>query len=308
MNNSIFLDQTFKIYKANRAIGTLSAPLQEYFVSNIAQYLFTKSKNRNEDLIQRYESYEEIAEGLSLESSETVNGEYKICYLIIKHRYMGVLPRQIMICITKVGEKRKFNTIILLKQSGNTSINNLFLRLVEEINFDEPLIIKDYKLNYAYIKDVINQLSFKLTQTYRNPIDKLIGNIEVVYTQGSNSMNDNLRNIIINVPSKDIALFQETSKELKLVDLINDFLYQTSKIRFDKLSIIKFSSTLLGLSIDGKFKISSTNIALIDTIEPQIDTEDFMENPSNHLDDDIKDKDSLIWFLLSSVYNAESEL
>lgn len=267
---SLLLNQTFKSYKSNSSLS-LSSKLTrkqlEKFRIKLAKFLYQRYQQNlrnNDSLIIQYESFRDIIPDLTIINDTINNNEsrYKIQYLIIKLENSRLLPRQILLFVSNQKENddddntnERANTLVLNRMSGMNYqvINDYILELLEDIN-DYPLIIKPITLASSVIPDLINK--------FLNQMDKL-NDLQLVYSIPSTR----LRNFIIDIPKKDLDLLllspKTSSNNPKLYNDICEFLYNTTKIKFNNLIIEKFINNLINISHDGKFKLLVNDYELI---------------------------------------------
>ncbi|KAG2736323.1 hypothetical protein G9P44_000413 [Scheffersomyces stipitis] len=330
----LFLDQTFKLYKCNQSLVTISASTNvlaadqvAYLKENIAKYLYSvyrrrRDESREGEIIPRYSRADDIEPELKItfgsRNTSFENRIYNIQYLIIRTSDRSLqLPRQIFIFINRDGvdsDGKSFNTIVLNRQfnssSSSVQVNNFIISLLENMpDIETGLVMKEYRLNEKYIETAINELSNSIKDLKDTRVgeevrlmDGLLGDLEITYSSESKSstfsngpvINGNLRNIVINIPQKDITEFinkfekesehGEKQTTLQLISEINGFLYDNSSINFENLAIVKFVSSVVNISAEGKIKISGAKIAVGD--------------------ESVKDR--IVWFLLESLYNEKA--
>ncbi|CUM65150.1 uncharacterized protein PRCAT00002777001 [Priceomyces carsonii] len=289
MDHDVLLDQTFKVYKSNRSLRAIPQDQREYILLNLSKFLFRAYQNHSTDIIPIYDSYESIKDGLKLTFNGLEYGGYKLNQLSIKHKSSSILSKQAFVFLSSDQSSSEFNTVILNRVSSsstNVSANEFIISLLENLDLDDPFVIREHRFGYHSIKEVSNQLTDEETDKY------LLGDIELVYVMHFNHINENLRHIIINVPNKDI----QNMNNAGLIDNINMFLQENSKIDFQKLSILKFSSASVNISIDGKIKIFGEKFKGHMRLREQVsnNTDDSNEDPFGH---------PFIWRLLCSLFH-----
>ncbi|KAK6459706.1 uncharacterized protein RJT20DRAFT_125057 [Scheffersomyces xylosifermentans] len=285
-------------------------------------YRTQKNSDVEAELIPRFNTYKDIIPELKVifgfRNTYRRNNVYSIQYLVIKTANRALqLPRQVFVFVNRDGDTpnpNTFNTVILnrVASSGtHAGTNKFILSLLENMpESSTSMVIKNYRMNDRYIGSLANELfngikGFRETRvdTEIRWVDELIGDLDITYALGKEVsafasgpiINSNLRNISVNIPRKDITKFidkyeeEEQSNEhespLHITTIVNDFLRESSTINFDNLSIVKLTTNVVNISIEGKFKIFG----------------DRFSNDSNSLL-----KDELVWFLLESVYNEQT--
>lgn len=308
----LFLNQTFKLYKANHSLTTtekLGLSQINFLKVNVAKHLFSQYSARsrsNHELIAQYVSFRDIeAELKFISGTKSMLPHQKVQYLIIKCSNPTLLPRQVILFVTdvRVTDAKSFNTIIL---AANTTMHNWIISLLENlVEVDIPLLIKQYRLSDEYIPTITNQLFNKFVELKDTRgeqevriLDRLIGDIEMIFSSKHNPnhvINTNLKNINVKIPNTDVIRLIDSrlnsknhsdatrsmhfhESKLNLIDAIHDHLYKVTKLNFPNLTMIKFRSSLFSITIDGKLRIEKMDI---------IDGEG----------------DHPVWFLVESVYN-----
>lgn len=290
--DKLFLDQTFKLYKSNDVLPELSEQQLDYIANIICKYLFQTLSN---DIISDYKSYTSLRPDCKLTNNSKRFNKFIITYVSI--RFNGLLPRQTIIFINRLENKDKteeFSTLVMVKTT-NLAVLTLLIQAIENLSTETPIIIKELKLAENSIKLILNNLSKSLLSI--NNYSEIIGDVELIYQTGHLVSNDSLRNIIINVPEKDI---KGLSNSQGLIDNVNEFLKTSSLLNFNNIPLIRFTSRLINLSQEGKLKISSDKLHLVPN-------DAFLDGnlTSNQLLDtqEQEQESTFIWFLIGSLYN-----
>lgn len=292
MNENIFVDQTFQIYKSNGSPKENDFELgKERFLEIYSQFLFKYLQNTNPSLlndgiITSITTSRDILKHLKTSHGSGTQEGFDIVYFSMKHTNSRVLSRQSIVFIkqqesqqndsTTTDKDAHFNTIVLVK-SSTPPLCEALLRIVESIQGDQPLVIKPFKVGGDYIRNIMDNLIEKIESVEE------LGNIELAF-QGINQQNDSLRQISIAIPSADIKQFhKDKTPNLSLSNKIYKHLNKITKMNFNNLPLTRFTSHLVNISQDGKLKIHR----LILRDRHQLDNEE---------------GSTLIWFLLASLF------
>mmetsp|Transcript_4866 Transcript_4866/g.4867 ORF Transcript_4866/g.4867 Transcript_4866/m.4867 type:complete len:299 (+) Transcript_4866:228-1124(+) len=290
--DNLFLDQTFKLYKSNDTLPQLTQPQLDYISTIICQYLFQTLAN---DIISEYRSYQDLFLDFKITHNVRKFNQFTITYVSVRHR--GLLPRQTIIFIKSPNsndETRPFTTLVMIKAT-NASLLSVIIQAIENLETEFPVIIRELKFTEEYLNLIINNLSSGLTSM--NNYAEVIGDVELIYLTNHLVSNDSLRNIIINIPEKDI---QNLADSKGLVHNINEFLKRTSQINFNNIPLVRFTSRLINLSKEGKLKISSDKIHLV----RNMDFTDYISTSNEQQHDALEGQENLfVWFLIGSIYN-----
>lgn len=248
--SSLIINQTFKIYKSNSSLSSsikLTKKQLEKFRITLCKYLYQRYQQTlqvEDDLLVQYESYRDIVPELTIyNNSIEEHSQYKIQYLIIKCANNRLISRQVFIFVSNDDNF----TLVLNRITNHPSINEYILELLEDIN-DYPLIIKPLDLPDYLIPNLVDQLGNKLDS---------LGDLQLVY---SSPTSNRLRNFIIDIPKNDLP---KLSGDGKLYQDIVKFMYNNTKIKFEKLRIEKFINNLINIASDGKFKLIINDNQLI---------------------------------------------
>ncbi|CUM45596.1 uncharacterized protein AC631_02374 [Debaryomyces fabryi] len=290
--DKLFLDQTFKLYKSNDTLPQLTQPQLDYVSTIICQYLFQTLAN---DIISEYRSYQDLFLDFKITHSVRQFNQYTITYISVRHR--GLLPRQTIIFIKSPNnndKNRPFNTLVMIKAT-NASLLSVLIQAIENLATEFPIIIRELKFTEEYLSLIIDNVSSGLTSI--NNYAEVIGDVELIYLTNHLVSNDSLRNIIINIPEKDI---QNLADSKGLISNINGFLKRTSQINFNNIPLIRFTSRLINLSREGKLKISSDKLHLVRDME----FNDYISTSNQPQNDALEGQENLfVWFLIGSIYN-----
>ncbi|KAK6465724.1 hypothetical protein DFJ63DRAFT_333142 [Scheffersomyces coipomensis] len=260
--NHLF-SHTLKLYKSNRSIPELTRDDIKYIKSNISKYLFSVYQRQSRDMIIRtYTSAREVYSDLKLSIRDEIEGQYRLKVLSLKSRNKILISTQSIVFISKTDNERdgddddevakKFNTLILARLSP---LHQIIIKSLNNLTCDPPLIISNHELSNVSIYNFINHLF---------ETGLMITDVQLTYTlPGSSVINDNLRNIVVNIPQSNISTFkirqrqqEDQEEEMRsIMSIINEFLFDHSKLKFEQLSIHKFISNIINISIDGKIKI-----------------------------------------------------
>ncbi|CAI5758210.1 unnamed protein product [Candida verbasci] len=261
----IVLNQQFKTYKTNSLLtpdadkltttqlSKLRSLLANFIYDRYQQYL----KSQEEE--PRYESWRDILNEIMIKNNTLEYEGRKLQYLIVCHRSeIKLFSKQIYLFIKNDLRYRQKLVLILNKvQSTYQYVNEYIMETLEDIN-EIPMIIKPMRLNV--IPKIINGLSDQLK----------LYDIQLIYTPPIKT--DSLKNMIIDINKLDL---QEINKG-ELYNNICEYLYKQTKIKFNKITLVKFTSALISLNNDGKFKI-------------------------NYMIDDLNSINRVIWLLIDSI-------
>ncbi|KAI5961497.1 hypothetical protein KGF57_001734 [Candida theae] len=227
---------TFKLYRASGIPFTDRLPKKhrETIVTELAKYLYQIYKQNlssyEEDVILRYSSYRDIANEII-----TISGSVdELRYLVIKSRNSRLLPRQ-----TFVFSKLENNndTLLFSRVTSKPEVNDYLLKLLQ-VQID--LILIEYgAFPLHLIPSMINKLSTRFHSDLR-----------LVYE--TPQLSGLLNSIQIEVPYTDVKELRHRSGSDKLYANISRFMYECTKIKFDKSKIKKFASDVVNLSSNGR--------------------------------------------------------
>ncbi|ODV67731.1 hypothetical protein HYPBUDRAFT_108000 [Hyphopichia burtonii NRRL Y-1933] len=291
MNNQLLVNNTFKIYKSN-AVPQAKFPLQSLnsLLRQQGLYLYEKYQSSNHDLIPKYTNLSDLIKVMKITNRHVQVKDYSINVIMIKSS--PIIPNQLILFILKLNSDFKnFNTVILIKSSIPAFLVQSLEASLSRISV--PLIIKDVQLTNHSIEAIINNFTASLNDHDGTKIAKLFGDLEIIYSTPLKM--ESLKTISILIPISNLEkLVMANDQQLKLIDLINHFLFNTTKLVFANLHMARFRSRLLDLSADGKFKIHPENLHLFNN--------SFSLN--NEDSDDQDELDSFVWFVMASVYDC----
>lgn len=248
---SLLLDLSFKICRCNSLLSPTSTTLTTEQLDNIrnplSKFLYEQYRSHlkvSDRDAAVYDSYKDILRGILIYNGSLDRYPYRIQYLQIQGADVKLLPKQMFVFILDTANEGD-NFTLVLNKSTKLKINQYILDLLEDIN-DNPLIVKPIKFPNEFIPNLINRLLTKLN--YFN------GQVELVYSASDKTKL--LKNMTIEFQKSDLELLYRD----KLYEDICDFLYMNTKIRFDRLELERFRSSLLNLSIDGKVRINNDEL------------------------------------------------
>ncbi|EGW31797.1 uncharacterized protein SPAPADRAFT_62389 [Spathaspora passalidarum NRRL Y-27907] len=242
----LLLNQTFKLFRCNTTLTPTTTKLShrqlERFRISLSKFLYRKyreSLKYNDELITRYETYRDIITDITIYNGTVHKSDNRIQYLILKSSNKTLLARHVIIFVSNTTSNNE-SSIVLNKITSQPDVNDYIIELLEDIN-DSPLLIKPFSFPRDFIPNLVNQLSTHVAE---------VGHMQLVYSPPLG--NSTLRNFIIDIPKADTEkLFNEN-----LYNDICQFLYNTSKVKFDKIQVDKFMCHLLNVSQDGRFKLN----------------------------------------------------
>lgn len=292
----LFLDQPFKLLRANNRIAELSMS-QIHIIKDIyARYLF---QNASDDLLTEYTNEYDIQQKIELIVKSECAGAYMISFLSV--RCSGILASNTCIFVSTSNFSEdistSFNTLVLVRASNN-SLLSLLLQTLQGLELDYPLVIKDIRLSESFIKNTTDTISLNLC-CVTNP-SEIIGGIELTYQLSELVTGDSLRNIIINVPEKDV---QHLMDKDGLLHSLAKFLQSNTQINFSLLPLTKVSCDMFTITQDGRLQVSSLKLHRLQNIH--------FEDPSDSADLEVTGQNittsqseipSLVWFFLRSIY------
>ncbi|RLV94889.1 hypothetical protein JA1_001386 [Spathaspora sp. JA1] len=243
---SLLLNQTFKVFRSNTTLSPTTTKLShrqlEKFRISLCKYLYRKyreSLKYNEELIIQYQTYRDIITDVTILNGTIDKSDNRIQYLILKSSNKTLLSRQVIIFVSSTTSSDE-SSLVLNKTTNQPDVNNYIIDLLEDIN-DIPLLIKPFSFPTEFIPNLINQLSSQVEK---------VGDLQLVYSPPLT--NSTLRNFIIDIPKEDLPkLFKEN-----LYNDICEFLFNVSKVKFDKVKVDRFKCSLVNVSNDGKFKLN----------------------------------------------------
>lgn len=241
--SDIFINQTFKVYQTNQQIQFDDAQA-EFLKLNLAKYIFQRYITTTGDIIPRFQDYQEIYLEITIKNEKLVQSNYNINYLQVKG---PLILRSLYIFINKNQTTIMLQKLVKLEISVSEVIFTLFESLPD---LSIPLVIQTNKIDN--IETIVNNLFGKVS-TY--------GDFTITYNLNHQDINSNLKKIKLNIPEHDI---QSLSTDQPVLTTINQFLYNTSKIKFNNLSIVEFSSGLINIIHDGKFRINGEKLMALD--------------------------------------------
>lgn len=221
---------TFKLYRASGLPFTdrLLKQNRETISTELAKFLYQIYKQNistyEEDFVVRYNSCKDIHKEIRIIS---VSFE-ETRYLIIKSKNNRLLPRQ-----TLVFSRYDNNTILLNRVTPNQDVNEFLLKMVQRLT--DSLYVE-----YVFSSQLIPLLINKLLPYFGNDI-RLIYNIQQTKL---------LNNIQIEVPYSDLKILRQSAQGLYTT--ICQFMYNSSKIKFDKLKIKRLVSDVINIASDGR--------------------------------------------------------
>ncbi|KAG5422364.1 hypothetical protein I9W82_001459 [Candida metapsilosis] len=225
----------FKLYRASGLPFTdrLSREDKESIVTKLAKYLYQIYQQNistyEEDIIARYSSYRDVAIEIT-----TISGSIgDIRYLIIKSRNSRLLPRQ-----TLVFSGTKESTLLLNRVTSKSDVNDYLLKLLQ---LQTDSVYAEYdEVPSKVIPLVINKLSLNFN------------NLRLVY--GIHQSSGLLKTIELEVPHADLNTLRQQNGDL--YTNICQFMYNCSKIHFNKLKVKRLTSDVINISSDGRIKFN----------------------------------------------------
>jgi len=259
--SDLFSNQTFKVYHANQLIKFNKENI-DFIRFNLSKYLFSNYQH-NGDLIAKYSSLGEIQSEIEIDAKSSNEIEihshtpFNFNYLSIKS---PLFPRQLFIFLSKTNDPTTYSTRILsritnssaVNNNGQSTINQVILSMFSDLpGLEIPFIFKPGEINN--IEQIVNNI-IRNFQDKQSPL--LNQDFHIVYGKDHHDINKNLRNIIIKIPSTDLqTMIADGQQQSSIIDSINEFLYNNTKVNFAKLSIVKFSSGIINIAQEGRFKI-----------------------------------------------------
>lgn len=232
---------TFKVYRASGLPFTNSLLKQDRDTISVqlAKCLYQiYNRNRSkydEDFVVRYNSYRAIQQEIGITSGSFDD----IQFVNIKSRNGRLLPRQTLV-FSRKGDQE---TILLNRVTSNREVNECLLHTLQ-------LLTNTLFVDYIFPPHFIPLLINKLLPFFEN-------DLRLVYEIHQTKL---LNNVEIDIDYPDVKLLRLDSSGDHLYESICRFMYNSSKIRFDRLSIKKFVSDVMNISNDGRVRFNTVDV------------------------------------------------
>lgn len=248
--SDIFINQTYKVYQSNQSIQ-FSDHQVDFLRLSIAKFIYQQYIATTGDIIHRYHNYQAIYDELDIKLENISQSKYNIHYIIIKGPF--ILKNLFIFINTNQNNQNNLNSIILSRLVNlEIKIGEYFLKLLENLpDLNIPWIIQNCKINN--IESIINKLFAKISS---------YGDFIISYNLNHFDINSNLRKIKLTIPEPDLKNLNLDQQPI--LSSINQFLYSTTKIKFENLSIVEFYSGLINIINDGKFRINGEKLLNLD--------------------------------------------
>jgi hypothetical protein len=238
---------------------------------NLSKYLFSNYQH-NGDLIAKYSTFEEIQSEIEIEAKSKAEIEthshvpFDMNYLSIRS---PLFPRLLFIFLTgKTNDPTTYSARVLSRitnssatnNNGQATINQVVLSMFSDLpGLGVPFMVKPGEINN--IEEIVNNI----IRNFRDKQSPLLNQeFQIMYGKDHRDINKMLRNIIIKVPSTDLqTMIANNQQQSPIIDSINEFLYNNTKVNFAKLTIVRFSSGVINIAQEGRFKIFGDQLGLL---------------------------------------------
>lgn len=233
------LDYGFLVYRAYQC-PVFTEAHKLLILSHIASYIYLKYQSSSSDLIPKYKSSDDVQ--VTVTSGNSIYSETEISYLFIDEESVQVVAFV----------KHADGIIVLIK-----SHMPLFLaQMLESLDLELPLVLQSLPVTNRRIHLVINNMGELVAED-----SSCIGNVDIVFTPKEKLFGDSLREIMINIPSKDSRRILKDST-LPPLKALMDWLTSQTSLQFSNLVLKKFECQILSIQISGHLTISSGGLLL----------------------------------------------
>lgn len=256
----LFVDQTFRLYKSNTSLPELSQEEINYIKTLVGKYLFHSVSN---DIINSYSTYKDFVPGIKVVYDR---GDLRdVRFTSITASYPSLLPKQTLIFVSEYNDHNyslsmQYRTLVLVR-STNASLAEIIMQGIQNLNLETPMVLRPLNLPSNCVPRVIDKLSTQLLNF--DLFCEAIGDLELTYQLTPLVTNNSLKDIIINISRSDLKTLD---KSRGVIEGINTFLKRNTLMEFRNMPLVRFVSSLLNFSQDGKLKMSSISLHLINTI------------------------------------------